>query len=136
MLAQNFRTAADLGIKDEQRAALITLLGMLERGEIVHQTVGTRARDYESDLRAFNMMEWDCGSAACLGGWCEHIAERDFPHPYPGEGIRGLFYPDDEEGPQSANYDYDAITTEQAATALRNYLTTGRPRWADNIESA
>ena len=36
MLAQNFLTPSDLKIKDDLHAALIQVLGMLERGELIH----------------------------------------------------------------------------------------------------
>lgn len=34
MLAQNFKTAADLDLADAEFEALVKVLGMLERGEI------------------------------------------------------------------------------------------------------
>ena len=136
MLAQNFKTAADLRISEAQREALVRLLGMLERGEIRHQLSESVSYEDDGPLCSFNMMEWSCGSVGCLGGWCDFLAERPFPVPVRDEPLYGLFFPDDEDIETITNYDYDAITTSQAATALRNYLTLGRANWADIIESA
>jgi hypothetical protein len=129
MLAQNFKTADELGLSEVAYNALVTVLGMLERGEI--------------DAEHFDMDEWwapgrdqrgrFCGSVGCIGGWAVFVAERaghgsecwKSPRPaHPRELTpwNELFYP----------LDLDAwfATPAQAAHALRNYLISGNPQWA------
>ena len=119
MLAQNFKTAAELGISERLRRALATELGMLERGEI-------------SRLE-FDMREWNCGTACCFGGWAEKIAGVPIgtfklctPDTLTGNrlmGIESLFAPH--------QWTRMTVSTSEATTALRNYLTTGDARWAE-----
>lgn len=119
MLAQNFKTAADLGISDRELDALIKVLGMLEREEI--------------DEAHFNMGivgEPDCGTSGCLLGWTR-VADKDvfftlvckaclFPK---NEGLETLFYSGEA---------FDAAPS-QGAAALRSYLTTGEANWAEAL---
>ncbi len=130
MLAQNFKTAADLGISDKEFEALRKVLGMFERGEITPEH--------------FDMGNWKCGTTYCIGGWAEKIAgescqsfdkiSRTFSvrerHPEL-VGLDRLFFPKARYGDGGA---YDA-TPEQGAFALRNYLTHGEPRWAEALAS-
>lgn len=129
MLARSFKTATDLGISEVERDALIKVLGMLERGELVH---GARSmKDHPTRLRVFNMGDWHCGSAGCLGGWTEYVGGLEqlslHERSYNSEGLHQLFYPD------GAGFctplEMSNISTQQAAHALSNYLTTGEPRW-------
>jgi hypothetical protein len=132
MLAQNFMTAADLGLDDDEHAALVTVLGMLERGELHH----TRAKDIiptgEKPVAFtgnFNMEYWtmntqNCGTVCCIGGSAELIGGLDHDRLFnkmnylPKLGELFLLVGND-----------DGITPAQAGIALRNYLTTGDPRW-------
>jgi hypothetical protein len=133
MLAQNFMTAEVLGIKPEWRDALITVLGMMERGELVYVTRDELARMPTTDTADFtghfSMQHWNwpktCGSVCCIGGTAEWIGGvwfDDVRCRNSGEHITlgELFY----------DYPGDP-TIEQAARALRNYLTLGDPRWAE-----
>lgn len=113
MLAQNFKTASDLGIGDKEFDALCKVLGMLERAEIperkfVMTSVGTP----------------ECGTPGCILGWARTIHRgtmcRDTTEP--------LFYP--QMGPSPCRAAYKAGTA-QAAMALRNFLTYGEPRWSE-----
>lgn len=117
MLAQNFKTPADLEITDAEFDALTKVLGMLERGEITaHQ---------------FNMAEWGhCGSVHCIGGWAQTINQSNFKKPNRPKELERLFYPSIVvvEGKPFNGY---LATVPQAAIALRNYLTHGEPRWAE-----
>lgn len=119
MLAQNFKTDVELGISERLWRALTIELGMLERGEI-------RADQ-------FNMQKWrtECGTVCCLGGWAEQIANveegtfkignRDTCISDDFRGIDELFAP--------FGWTKMQATPDQAATALRSYLTTGNAHW-------
>lgn len=76
MLAQNFRTAADLGISDAELGALITVLGMLERGELVYAP-----HNNSTVPNGFNMgsvdHQTDCGTVACICGWARFIGGEE-----------------------------------------------------------
>src|SRR6185312_3240069 len=78
MLAQNFKSAEDLLLTDKQRAALITVLGMLERDEIPHFDTNVVFKVPEGDW--FGMSHWrlhregqDCGTVMCIGGWADAV---------------------------------------------------------------
>src|SRR5687767_10632015 len=116
MLAQNFKTAADLGIPEHEFSALATVLGMLERCEI-----------HDFDMGTFNR---DCGTPGCICGWARHVDESAFPEVGGGitvfklfrrpVGLTRLF----AIGAVETEKIFDA-TPAQAAIALRNYLTHG-----------
>lgn len=143
MLAQNFQTPTALGISDGEFEALFKVLRMLERGEIQHMrgNIGDRpggALEGENFTpHFFNMalvqLENDCGTAGCILGWARHVASdsRIFQERSPaldelfmmgpgfGGGFKGKFFSD--------------ILPSEAAIALRSYLTTGDPRWAEAL---
>lgn len=133
MLAQNFKTAEDLGLASDQHAALVKVLGMLDRQELRH--VQVRLPDHHlihaTEKHAFNMCVWDgCGTAHCIGGWAEKVSGVSFGRRKHTPQLFDLFYP-----PLSlVGYDYSCITTQQAAYALRSYLTTGDSRWEDALK--
>lgn len=139
MLMQNLKTAAELGITDAEFDALYKVLGMLEREELKYMpaTTGDVPPEYNNFVpEFFNMAlthtQNSCGSACCILGWARHVA-----------GDRTLFH-----GRTPANSDlfrmaHDAglsiypgkfsneILPDEAAIALRNYLTFGEARWAE-----
>jgi hypothetical protein len=134
MLMQNFKTAADLGISEPQKEALIKTLVLLETEKLVHIPVRD---DLEIDFSAaesfsgkFNMNSWShtyerCGTICCIGGTAELIGAVEFEDTTKyGTKLYNLFYPDAGD-----ELNWDSITTAQAATALRSYLTTGDARW-------
>jgi len=128
MLAQAFLTAADLAITEPQRAALMKVLVLLETGKLKHvAAVG------DNDERAkfsgnFNMANWkgehSCGTVACIGGTAELIGRVRFAPIFSmkEKELKELFCPTEIHA-------WEKITTSQAATALRSYLTTGDARW-------
>lgn len=114
MLAQNFRTAADLGIEDAELEALIKVLGMLEREEI--------------PAEQFTMLwvgEPECGTAGCILGHVRTVSIESYKglsgNSWGGSSLERLFFPDAPKG----GCDPYLATRSQAATALRSYLTTG-----------
>lgn len=135
MLAQNFKTASDLGLTEKQLAALVATLGMLERGELAYfDRHRDSSRGESSALPSyFNMSDWSaryrCGTVCCIGGAAQAIGKLtrwELPDAALSmEGLNDLFYA--FSTPTSLN----DITVEHAASALRNYLTHGEPRWAE-----
>jgi hypothetical protein len=134
MLARSFLTANELNISDHEYTALVSVLGMLERGEMTHTRV-----DYSEGMLAqfapaypFNMAQF-CGSACCIAGWADQIhgtmMSRDCEFAY-GSDIVDLFYVEDD-GESVYDGTLEDITTAQAAYALRNFLTTGKANWID-----
>jgi len=143
MLAQNFKTAADLGIKEVEFDALQTVLGMLERGELIYGKTPL-AKQFRLP-NEFNMAvvldESDCGSIGCLCGWAHIVSGRQAFAELIGRSweneyeviqavpanLRRLF----RFGAIAGSL-YD-IKPEQAAVALRSFLTTGEPRWSEAV---
>lgn len=133
MLAQNFKTAAELGISEIEWSSLVATLFALQRGEVGGLNMG--------------MYRHDCGTPACLCGWAHHLSEgRAFPEL---ANVRGFFGHDrtNEELAQRLPRELSALfgitlstvprpTTDQAAIALRGYLTTGRQAWAEACAAA
>jgi hypothetical protein len=140
MLAQNFKTPKELQLDDAEFSALVTVLGMLERGELKHR------RDRYDDmhirnrvspgkrpvLKYFNMNWWlnkleaekdgDCGTVCCIGGAASAILGREFNSLSGTQELHWLFHP-----PIASSW--NSITPKKAAQALRNYLTRGDARW-------
>jgi hypothetical protein len=123
----NFLSTRQLGISKADRDALIHVLGMLERGEVVHVPDW---RGYKGKF-GFNMLEYSddrvCGTICCIAGWCDRLFHRNFANRHQDkklpEALSDLFF-----GP--ADYDgMNAVTVEEAAIALRTYLTTGKSVW-------
>jgi hypothetical protein len=142
MLAQNFLDARALDIPEDLRDALVAVLGQLERGELRHLRF-TDATLFKMEMTTtapdgFSMALWgdkhlpDCGTPACIGGWCQQIIGRKINEHFFNKPIEVLFYPNSEHPPEE--YDYEAITPSQAARALRHYLTRGAPNWAEALQ--
>lgn len=132
MLAQNFKTPAELGLTEAQHRALVLTLNALERGELTHVIV--EKNQYGGFVTNpkftghFNMRRWnyesDCGTVCCIGGTAEilgglaqyeldQLSNRNLQ-------LSRLFYP---------NGNWDA-TPAKAAKTLRGYLTTGVTDWS------
>ena len=142
MLAQNFKTPADLGISDAEFEALVKVLGMLERGEIkntppraryivgapIHVTECERAPTHFS--MGYEVAYHDCGTSCCIMGWARWVGDDDrlFRDATSiNHSAQPLFYP----------YN-DGILERRVgigAIALRNYLTHGEPRWEEALEA-
>jgi hypothetical protein len=125
MLAQYFQTPQKLGLSDRSYKAHIKVLGMLERGEMRHAAGPIPNGFNMTDCGTFT----ECGSVACIGGWAAFFLGRKNTISYvsSAKGARGrLYYPRYDHPVQARN-----ITVEQAAIALRNYLTFGEPCWGE-----
>ena len=129
MLARTpFMIAEQLDLTEAKHHALVLTLTALERGEITHWN-GNECYLEQGYVftGSFNMAWWcnslpnKCGTVACIGGTAEMLGKVDFGGNRTDE-LDDLFYP-------PTNYDYNNITTNQAADVLRNYLTTGHANW-------
>lgn len=142
MLAQSFLPAADLGITEPQRSALMKTLVLLETGKLDHvpdvddlpsprRHIPIKDRKFSGQ---FNMADWslvhNCGTVCCIGGTAELIGGLEYNdfNDDDNPGLHSLFYPRNI-GLRS----YSAITPAQAATALRSYLTVGDAKWHEAV---
>ena len=127
MLAQNFRSADDLEITGRQHDALRKTLVLLETGKLTHVAPGHARADRGCFTGHFNMREWnstgESGTICCIGGTAELIGNVKFDPERLPEGLDELFFPNMAR--------VEEITTSQAASALRSYLTSGAPGWRD-----
>jgi hypothetical protein len=140
MLAQNFKTAKELNVSEQEHAALIDVLGRLERGELKHCTENFFEESYGN---YFNMnytylcKQSSCGTMGCIGGWVGvllGVEPTDYVYAHEGEegyedtSLADLYFPRDTRG---VMLPLDGITAELAAIALRNKLTTGKANWLE-----
>lgn len=140
MLARNFLTPVELGLSDAKHAALVKVLGMMERGELIlvpYAKVVEGTNDSlcfaplgEKFTGHFHMAVWNvkhtCGTVACIGGTAELVGGVKFENECEMEvesiELNRLFYPSRS----------DKRTIEEAAHALRTYLMTGRAEWSND----
>lgn len=125
MLARTFLTPAELNISDQQFEALLKVLGMLERGELVWHKQAKESGASVKNINRFNMGSWSdshCGTVGCIGFWAEKIGKVPFS-PSTTMDTYDLFY-----NRKACNTN---TTPEQGAEALRNYLSTGKADWDD-----
>jgi hypothetical protein len=134
MLVQNFKTATELKISSAERKALIKVLGMLERGELVDVPHDTHRLSIKPTVpNGFNMecvyLETKCGTVACIGGWVAHLMKHPDPWNY-------IDLEDNRSEPLYRLYWKFSNNTgvAEAAVAVRNFLTFGDPKW-DEIAS-
>lgn len=138
MLAQNFKTPADLRLTDLEFEALVKVLGMLERGELKHGDFKRREPGDWFNMKSYGLTD-KCGTIGCIAGWARVVsngvafpwAESDTANPLYNftakKNLRTLFIP------SLMASCWDKITPAQAAIALRNYLTHGEARWAEAL---
>ncbi|MHB8272690.1 hypothetical protein [Bradyrhizobium sp.] len=126
MLARNFKSAADLGITEPQLDALRKVLVLLETGRLRHVPAHKLRGSMDEPRFAglFNMWysfaDSECGSVGCIRGSAMMISGVDFPAGRDNpDGLHELFY----------NWSGGDPNDQQAAAALRSYLTTGDARW-------
>lgn len=140
MLAQNFIMPAALGISDIEFESLVKVLGMLERGEIEYMPATWRDCPRRSDPvtpKFFNMClietENNCGTACCILGWARHVAgDRTLFGGELHQPLKDLFRLGDTSDGYVGKFSEEMLPSE-AAVALRSYLTTGEPRWAEAV---
>lgn len=125
MLAQNFKSAAELGIDPQIHTALQKVLTRLETGDLVHTypygAIPPNGFNMDIDL----LMD-GCGTVGCLAGWTAVEANLPVEQVITIRRLGRLFYPG-----WKWSVDYDRVTTEQASAVLRHYLTTGIIDWSE-----
>lgn len=117
MLAQNFKSAAELEITEQEHRALISVLGMLERGELVH----TRAPHRSISDKSFNMN----ACLICIGGYAARnmgLKDDREIYRYVQEGRSSSLYP-----LYYTRGDAGSVTTDEAATAIRRFMIGDEP---------
>ena len=135
MLAQNFKTAAELGLDQPSYDAHVKVLHALERGEMIHTKI---ERHYDGTYliepqvpNGFNMgpRSYVCnsGTCRCILGWADVYTEGGKVNlstkpmtPSQADAYARLV------NPNNAN----DRTVDEAAHALRTYLVTGEAEWA------
>lgn len=133
MLQQNFQTPEALGLTAPQHRALVLTLNALERGELRYVPVhGPSLWPFSEDYPYtghFNMRTFQsalpCGTVCCIAGTAELLGNTTFAGLNRSPELEELFFPSSSD----PEY-YDKITPDQAAIALRAYLTTGVPDWS------
>jgi hypothetical protein len=129
VLAQHFKTAEELGLSDVELGALITVLRMLERGDIAQAQFH------------MGLFRHECRTPACICGWAHHITGgRAFPELTAQCGPLLLYRRSSKALAElfrltAARGSGGDIGPAQAAIALRNYLTHGEPRWDEAMAS-
>ncbi len=129
MLARIFLTAEDLRITEAQHDALIKTLRAFERGDMKYVSIYCEGDPDSLKFDGlFNMEVWharyECGTVACIGGTAELLSgQEDLFDPIRSTELDDLLYP--------RGVDWARLTEVHAETALRNYLTTGSPRWIE-----
>jgi hypothetical protein len=134
MLANNFKTPSALGLREVEFEALVKVLGMLERGEIL------------DDQFTMRRVQHPCRTPACLCGWANYVSDgQAFPLqprapllPFASPSTYGPRW-NVMPRPLLELFGYGgrptdpvyAATPSQAAYALRSFLTRGEPRWAE-----
>jgi hypothetical protein len=158
MLAVSFKSDAELGISGDEHKALVAVLGMMERGEIIdfslhaYRKVGEKGNPQFLNMETFfghALEKGHCGTAACLAGWSHIISDgKAFPEL---AMEHNLYF----KGVSSTKKRYDRVESlidrltvearellkidskiysshippvDEVAVALRNFMTTGNPR--------
>lgn len=116
MLMQNFQSAADLGISEAQKEALIKTLVLLETGKLIYVNPTEGLMPRGGDFTGHFNMEWwnnkhECGTICCIGGTAEIIGDVKFSH-CTNAALDDLFYCERSRIP------LPTITIGQAARAL------------------
>lgn len=120
------KSAAELGLTEDQRCALVKTLIALEDGRLKeeHSIHFDMATWHSPDVRH----DYHCGSVCCIGGTAELLGGVSLKRCT--VELHSLFVPDT----RIKDNPYEA-TTKQAAVALRHYLTTGKENWKAAMET-
>lgn len=129
MLAQNFKTPVDLEMDEKDFIAHVQFLGILERGEIIYQDAWRpKGKGFNMSLAFAN-----CGTIGCIYGWTQNMQGKkidQIPDSIPA-ARHELYCP--FQTFDDVHERRNAVTLAQAAIALRNYLTSGEPRWDEAL---
>lgn len=116
-----FKAAQELHLTKRQYQALTNTIAYLE-GDTTKIS-----KPFKFDMNIWRFDDPQCGTACCIGGTAEFLAGWRTQHSkslfdLSDDGLRELFFPSVSKALSA--------TSMQAAQALRNYLTTGKPSWA------
>lgn len=114
----NFKTAAELGLRDLEYRTLLRLLPMFEQGKIPEPLFTMRC-----------VGRPECGTPGCIIGWGRTL-EAFFCCPEwspPNQAPKASYYSTCD----LLSSTWARATPADAAIALRNYLTTGQAKWAE-----
>jgi len=128
-----FLSANKLKLSDDQRAALIKTLEMLEGNQLYHSTYSTGSAPANGKY-PFNMSHWGghCGTVCCIGGTAQWVLGKHVDmSTFCGEPLDALFFPNHLKLP-----DWSHLTPEVAAIALRTYLETGKEDWRGALKKS
>lgn len=146
MSDRRFKTARQLGITEQERAALLR----------VREKLASKVMRYESDVGGpANLTEWlwtdkpifnmahcwerfECGQVGCIGGWvafemglddCEGYVQRTQDTDGPSydqcsKTLGPLFFP-----PERKYGDYTGITARQAVNAIDKFMSGVKYPW-------
>lgn len=116
-ITEQYLSAAELGITEQEREALLWVREELASGRIEHSRP-SNGNIFEVEVPlSFNMVDVRCGSVACIKGWAEHYLQNDLAFEGASEKPTGcLFFP--------SVGDYPNLTPAQAVRAI-DYWATG-----------
>ncbi len=116
MLAQNFKTPADLKVTDAEFDAFLKTLGLLEREE------------GKLDMARLPCgADSECQTPCCIAGWAGRFLGKSIDLNHRTTALQELFFM------RSVGGYWQGVTTSQGAIALRSYLTHGEPRWNEAL---
>ena len=140
MTEDNFLSSDALSLTPKEYSALVEVLHELEDGEIVYDPT------CKTERKGFNYasiaVHHDKGTCACIAGWAKIIGgnhtfaaaiEKEAFGPVRSmiigisprvDALIDLFF-----GPLYRKWELASVTPQEAAKAIRNYLTTGNPNW-------
>jgi len=138
------KTAAELGITEQEYDLLPVIRDKLLDGSLVHSSKAKDSNKYDVFNMSITSKRYSCGTVGCIGGWLwilmnaesiekdekdghfhltdEQMGLVDDYVESNGGNMKELFYP-------PGVFSYKAITPAQAAKAIDNYLETGDPDW-------
>lgn len=140
-----FKSAKDLGLEQKEWEALIQTLMLMEAGAIIHVDTRKNITRPPEGKFMFNMQDWredftGCGSVCCIGGSAEFFGKLPFNamggkaytlQKNGDSNLAELFFPGEYTGFRGS---WRKLTPQQAAKALRGYLTTGTTNWSQTTE--
>ena len=154
MLAQTFKSAADLKLTDKQYTALIKTLVHLETenvkkveradhdseltGGMLFGLLGNKLKILKKQKKpiGFNLSYWleptkehKCGTVGCIGGTAEWLVNESVFSYDDSMSFSWTDHPGLKTLFNPSNVCHSTVTVNQAARALRNFLETGHANW-------
>lgn len=121
MLAQTFKSAAELNLSEKAYDTLVKVYWLL-----VDETIPKELFDMRTIGAPFLKQDVVCGTPGCILGWCNAVAPGAVDPRKMETPLSMLFY---HRG--ACN---EKRTPKQAAQAIHTYLTTGQEGWTQAIK--